>query len=111
MTKPIKSNSPTSSVADTSFPGAPVIRRLRLHLSGEVFLLAGLCVYVLALSVVPLGRLLLEGLRPGEDGTPLGLFAEVWSSRSAPRALANTLVASLGATAVSVLLGAGMAVL
>lgn len=86
---------------------SPVARRRHLPLaSGEALILAGLCVYALALSVLPLGRLLLEAFRPGENGLVFGTFFDVWNSRAAPRALGNTFIASLGATCISVVVGA-----
>ena len=76
----------------------------------EVLLLAALGLYVLGLCVLPLLRLLGtlfgDGLAEG-----LGFIGQVWSSRAARVATWNTLDAALWSTALSVLLGGGMALL
>ncbi|MBU1334319.1 MAG: iron ABC transporter permease [Alphaproteobacteria bacterium] len=102
---------PISSAADR-LGLLPPLRMRWPSQSGEVFLLAGLCLYVLVVGVMPLGRLLIEALRPGEDGQAFGILFDVWQSRAAPRALGNTMIASVGATMVSLLIGGlGAAVL
>jgi len=87
------------------------IRRNRFRFPGEQLLLAGLFVYVAVLVVLPLARLLVEGLAPGADGEVLGVLREAWQGRSLSRALSNTLAVAGGATAISVVLGTGMALL
>ncbi|AJE45778.1 ABC transporter permease [Celeribacter indicus] len=76
---------------------------------GEHLLVALVFVWVAGLSVWPLARLFLEAFGPGEDGRALGLMAEVLGARSTRRALFNTLAASGGSVAVSLVLGAGLA--
>lgn len=78
--------------------------------SGEVVLLWGLAAWFAILVVLPLGRLLIEGLRPGEHGELLGILRETLAGRSVGRAFWATLWASLGATLVSLAIGGGLAV-
>ena len=78
-------------------------------LSGETFVLAGLLLYVVVIVVIPLARLLLEGLAPGDEGQFLGLARDTWSGRSVGRALANTVIISTLSTGVSVIVGVGFA--
>ena len=88
-------------------PGAGLNRRT---LTGEHLVLAGLVVFVGLLSLLPMARLLLEGLAPG--GTfDLGPVSEALASRSTWRATWRSLEAGLGGTLVSLLLGAGFALL
>ncbi|HEV7277711.1 MAG TPA: iron ABC transporter permease [Devosiaceae bacterium] len=82
-----------------------------MPVSGEVLLLAALALYVALIAVLPLGRLLIEALRPGAEGAVLGILTETWGGRSVGRALGNTLVASLFATMLSVVLGTALALL
>ena len=83
-------------------------RAERKGFDGELLLLAVVAAYILAFCVLPLARLFGELLVAAE---PLGLIGEIWSSRSARRATWHTLEASLGATAISLLLGTVMALL
>ncbi|WP_209424451.1 iron ABC transporter permease [Pararhodobacter sp. SW119] len=92
-------------------PGAA--RRLagwRPALSAEALLLAALGVYVLGLCVLPLLRLLALVLDGGVT-QGAGLLAQTWASPAARTATLNTLDAALWATALSTLLGGGMALL
>ncbi|MCD7059792.1 ABC transporter permease [Pelagibacterium xiamenense] len=83
--------------------------RYQRILSGENLVLAGLSLYVLVIVVLPLARLLLEGLAPGEEGQLLGLARDTWGGRSVGRALTNTIVISTLSTAVSVAVGVALA--
>ncbi|MAN76458.1 MAG: ABC transporter permease [Rhizobiales bacterium] len=83
--------------------------RKRFPVSGEQVLLAGLCIYVLVLTILPLGRLLVEGLQPGDEGEALGVLLDTWTGRAVGRALPNTIVAGLASTLVSVVIGAVLA--
>lgn len=74
-------------------------------MSGEHILLAGLAVYIGVLVVWPLGRLLTEALRPGEAGQVLGVLFDALENRALSRALNNTIITALGATAISVFVG------
>jgi iron(III) transport system permease protein len=92
-------------------PGAA--RRLagwRPPLSAEALLLAALGLYVLGLCVLPLLRLLALVLDGGVT-QGAGLLAQTWASPAARTATLNTLDAALWATALSTLLGGGMALL
>lgn len=68
-------------------------------------LLAGLVLYVGVLVVLPLGRLFAEALRPDASGAVLGILFDSLNSRAVSRALGNTIVASLAATVISVVIG------
>ena len=72
-------------------------------------LLLLLFAHVLFTSLWPLGELFATAFRPGEDGTPLGLMAQVLAARSTGRALANTLATSAGSVAISAALGVSLA--
>ena len=98
---------PTSLVADPNLDTAA--SRKRFPVSGEQVLLAGLCIYVLVLTILPLGRLLVEGLQPGDEGEALGVLLDTWTGRAVGRALPNTIVAGLASTLVSVVIGAVLA--
>lgn len=86
-------------------------RRSRFRIPGEQLLLAGLFVYVTAIVALPMWRLFLEGLKPDAEGNWLGVAIEAWQGRSVGRAFWNTLVASLSATAFSVVLGTAAALI
>lgn len=88
---------------------ARVSTRARHFGGGEVLLVALAAFYVVALGIWPLGRLLLEAFGPDAAGRPLGLFAEAFESRAVSRAFNNTLLAASGATAISLVLGGGLA--
>lgn len=80
------------------------------NLGGGVHLIAALLViYVLVTGLWPLLRLFVLGLGPGADGAPLGLIRETLDSTAFRRAFINTLTASAGSVAVSVVLGVGLA--
>ncbi|WP_274424961.1 ABC transporter permease [Chelativorans sp. YIM 93263] len=85
---------------------ASTLRRIP---SGETFVLAGLLLYVVVVVVIPLARLLLEGLAPGEEGQIFGLARDTWGSRSVGRALANTVLIASLSTCVSVVVGVAFA--
>ncbi len=82
----------------------------RPPISTEALLLAALGLYLLGLCVWPLMRFLALVFEGGlVEG--LGFVGQVWASRAARVATLNTLDAALWATVLSVLLGAGMALL
>lgn len=93
-------------------PALPAHLR-RFEADGERLLLAIVAVYVLALCLVPLLRLFAEAVLPAGGGPAggLALMAEVLTSRAARIATAKTLEAALGATALSLILGTGTALL
>jgi len=76
---------------------------------GVIMLLIG--IYVAVICLLPLLRLLLLGLSPQGEGLDLSLLREVVAQPRVQTALWNTLDASLFATLLSVILGAGMAFL
>ena len=76
---------------------------------GEHLLAVLVLIWVGGLSVWPLVRLFVEAFAAGEDGRAFGLMAEVLSARATRRALVNTLMASAGSVAVSLVLGAALA--
>ncbi|SMO44994.1 iron(III) transport system permease protein [Paracoccus laeviglucosivorans] len=77
--------------------------------NGERWLVIALFLYVLLVSVWPLGQVFLTAFQPGDDGRPLGLMADTLTARATGRALKNTLVVSLGSVAISVGLGVALA--
>lgn len=83
--------------------------RMPATVSAETVVLTLTAVYVFALALVPLGRLLAESLSPGADGAFLGTLAEQWKNASTRRALWHTLEASLMSIVVSLVIGAGLA--
>lgn len=77
---------------------------------GEQGLLAGFVVLLAVVSLLPMARLLWEGVAPG--GVPqLGVMSEVLSARSTWRATGNSLEAALGGMVLSLLLGSLFALL
>lgn len=74
-------------------------------------MLAGVFLYLAVLTILPLGRLLLEALGPGAGGEALGVLRGQWRNPATLRALGNTLEASALATLLSVILGGGLAFL
>ncbi|WP_182086178.1 ABC transporter permease subunit [Aureimonas sp. ME7] len=74
-------------------------------------LAAGLLGLVVLLSAWPLARLLALAFSPGDAGEFLGTLRDGWQSRAVQRAAANTLTASLGATAIATVSGTGLALL
>ncbi|WP_294642357.1 iron ABC transporter permease [uncultured Aureimonas sp.] len=91
---------------------APARRPLaRAALRPETVLAAALLLVVALIGTWPLLRLLSLGFLPGDDGAAFGNLVEAWASRAIHRAFWNTLAASLGATAIAVTLGAGLALL
>lgn len=80
------------------------------HVRGGEHLLAALiAIWLVAVSIWPLGRLFLEALAPGKDGAPLGLMAEVLQGRATGRAVWNTLWVSGISVLISTGLGVGLA--
>ena len=89
-------------------PGSAGLRRV--HVSGERAVFVALVVLVSGLSVVPMGRLVLESIAPGgQFGT--GVLHEVLDARSTWRATWRSLETAVGGTVVSVLLGGAFALL
>ena len=77
---------------------------------GEVLTLAALAVLVFALSVLPMARLLLEALAP--SGVPsLKLLLAAWDNPRVWTATRNTIEVAVLGTALSVIVGGGMALL
>lgn len=76
----------------------------------EFLLLAGLSLFVICLSALPLGRLLLEGIAPGGT-TNLDVAREVLSAKSTWIATQRTLVTGIGGAVVSVVVGSIFALL
>ncbi|MFN3526653.1 MAG: ABC transporter permease, partial [Paracoccus sp. (in: a-proteobacteria)] len=76
---------------------------------GERLLAILLCLYIGAITLWPLGQLLLTAFRPGPGGEVLGVMRDTLSARATGRAFWNTLTLSLLSVAVSVGLGAGLA--
>lgn len=89
------------------FPNAP--RAIQLSgLDGERLLLWLLILLVFILSVVPMARLLWEGIAPG--GIPdLARIEEILSSRSTWRATRGTLETAIAGTTISLVLGGAFA--
>ncbi|MEX0759981.1 MAG: iron ABC transporter permease, partial [Tistlia sp.] len=77
---------------------------------GELGLLAAFVVFLCLVSLLPMARLLWEGVAPGGD-PQLAVLAEVLSAGSTWRATANSLQSALGGTAISLLLGGVFALL
>ena len=94
---------------DGGAQSAPSGRSWLQVMGGERLLLALVAVYVLAVCVLPLLRLLSEVFAPGAGG--LDLVREVLESRSTQRATWHTLEAGLASTVLSVLLGGGAAMI
>ena len=76
----------------------------------EFLLLAGLSLFVISLSALPLGRLLLEGIAPGGT-TNLDIARDVLGAKSTWIATQRTLVTGIGGAVVSVVVGAIFALL
>ena len=78
---------------------------------GELILTALIAFWLLAVSIWPLARLLLEAFGPGRDGSSFGPIQETLGARATGRAFWNTLWASLGSVAISAVLGVVLALL
>lgn len=76
----------------------------------ERIILILLAVFVAFVAVLPLGQLLVAGLMPG-GSLDLSVMSETWSRPAAQRALWRTVVTALGGTAISLVLGASVALL
>ncbi len=87
-----------------------VIAPVRSLIGADRALLALLVVLVFALSALPMGRLLLEGVAPG--GTlDLSVMSEVLGARSTWRAAGRSLLTAAGGTVLSLLIGTAFALL
>lgn len=86
----------------------PAGRRL-VSEGGEPMFVAFLALFILVLTVWPLGRLFVEAFQAGEDGRSFGLISEALASRAVSRAFWNTLEAASASAVVSVMLGVPLA--
>jgi iron(III) transport system permease protein len=75
---------------------------------GERIILILLVVFAGFVAVLPVAQLLLAGLAPG-GALDLSVMSEAWSREATRRAFWRTLVVALGGTAISLVLGAGFA--
>lgn len=99
----------SSSAADPPKRNASARWPARLR-SGEFWLLAALVAVLTVLTVLPMGRLLLEAVAPsGEAG--LGTVAKVMSDPRTWRATVHTLEVGLGGAALATIIGTVMALL
>ncbi|MCP5150955.1 MAG: iron ABC transporter permease [Ectothiorhodospiraceae bacterium] len=80
------------------------------HRTLDHALLAGLVLFVGAVAIAPLGRLLAESVAPGGE-LDLTVAREVLSARSTWRATWNSLVTATWGTVISLVLGAAFALL
>ncbi|MEQ8709635.1 MAG: iron ABC transporter permease [Rhodospirillales bacterium] len=78
--------------------------------ASDRLMLCGLAVFVISLSALPLGRLLLEGVAPGGD-PGLGVAREVLSSKSTWLATRRSMITGIGGAVISVILGSIFALL
>tara|TARA_R110002110_G_scaffold3151_7_gene16243 strand:+ start:461 stop:2143 length:1683 start_codon:yes stop_codon:yes gene_type:complete len=78
--------------------------------ASDRLMLCGLAFFVICLSALPLGRLLLEGVAPGGD-PGLDVAREVLSSRSTWLATQRSMVTGIGGAVISVILGSVFALL
>ena len=76
---------------------------------GERVLAILLCLYVSAITLWPMGEVLVTAFRPGDDGAPLGVLRDTLAARATGRAFMNTLTLSLASVAISVVLGGALA--
>lgn len=76
----------------------------------ETALLGGLVVFVALLSVLPMARLLLEGVAPG-GAVDLSVAAETLAAPSTWRAVERSLITAIGGGVLSVILGSAFAFL
>lgn len=99
----------SSSAADPPRSRGPALWLARLR-SGEFWLFAALVAILTVLTVLPMGRLLLEAIAPsGRFG--FGTFAEVLGDRRTWRATMHTLEVGLGGAALATIIGTAMALL
>jgi iron(III) transport system permease protein len=89
---------------------APARRPLALGMNAGHLLVWLVAAYLFATTLWPLLRLFAEALR-SDDGRVLGILVDQWQGRATRRAFANTLEASLLATALSVVVGTVFAAL
>ncbi|MBM3548270.1 MAG: iron ABC transporter permease [Alphaproteobacteria bacterium] len=75
---------------------------------GERIILILLVVFAAFVAILPVARLLIAGLAPS-GALDLSVMSEAWSRAATQRALWRTLVTALGGTAISLVLGAGFA--
>ncbi|GAB4066810.1 iron ABC transporter permease [Ancylobacter sonchi] len=94
---------------EPSRPTPPRLRRAGRSGGGEQALLLLVLAYVAFTTLWPLAKLFAAALQPGEDGSPLGLMAEVLASRATARALWGTLATSGLSVVLSTVLGVGLA--
>ena len=89
---------------------APVEPRSPAPIGADFGLLLLLTAFVFALSVLPMGRLLLEGVAPG-GAFDLSVLAEVMGAKSTWLATERSLLTATGGTALSLLIGSAFALL
>tara|TARA_R110000787_G_scaffold16622_25_gene50841 strand:- start:88250 stop:89932 length:1683 start_codon:yes stop_codon:yes gene_type:complete len=78
--------------------------------ASDRLMLCGLAFFVVCLSALPLGRLLLEGVAPGGD-PGLDVAREVLSSKSTWLATQRSMITGIGGAVISVVLGSIFALL
>lgn len=78
--------------------------------ASDRLMLCGLAFFVVCLSALPLGRLLLEGVAPGGD-PGLDVAREVLSSKSTWLATKRSMITGIGGAVISVVLGSIFALL
>lgn len=78
--------------------------------ASDRLMLCGLAFFVVCLSALPLGRLLLEGVAPGGD-PGLDVAREVLSSKSTWLATRRSMITGIGGAVISVVLGSIFALL
>ena len=82
--------------------------RLPEPFGADRWLLLLLTAFVFTLSVLPMGRLLLEGVAPG-GALDLSVLAEVMRAKSTWLATERSLLTAAGGTAISLVIGSGFA--
>lgn len=99
-------------MADIALGRAAAPARLfRLRFPTHHLLIAAVATYLAATALWPLARLFAEAIAPSEGAAWFGVFLQEWQSRSAIRALSNTIETSLLATVLSIVLGTAYAIL
>ncbi len=84
--------------------------RIPARFGADLWLLLLLTAFVFSLSVLPMGRLLLEGVAPG-GALDLSVLTEVTRAKSTWLATERSLLTAAGGTALSLLIGSAFALL
>lgn len=101
---PTRRPSQTCSVAEQSWSARN--RGGWTLLQPPAFVLVGLLTaYVVLITALPLGRLLIEAIAPNAEGAWLGVARDMLASRAARGATANTIVAATASALLSVGIG------